>query len=209
MNAPFSRRNFIKAGGALVVGFSLTGAAAGQQIAAAEKAIGKTLDLNEVDGFLAISADGGVTVYSGKVDLGQGLRIAIRQMVAEELGCGVDRIEMVEGDTALTPDQGPTAGSTGVMRGGVQIRQAAATAREALLGLAAERLGKNRTELEVAINQVRLKSGGSGIGFTELVGDRRFGLKVDPKAPLKDPATYAVVGLKRRARRGRIRLPSG
>jgi CO/xanthine dehydrogenase Mo-binding subunit len=194
MNALLSRRDFIKAGSALVVGFSLTGAAAGQQIAAAERAIGKTLDPNEVDGFLAISADGGVTIYCGKVDLGQGLRIAIRQMVAEELGCGLDRIEMVEGDTALTPDQGPTAGSTGVMRGGVQMRQAAATAREALLGLAAERLGKNRTELEIAINEVRPKSGGAGIRFGALVGDRHFGLKVDPKAPLKDPATYAVVG---------------
>jgi CO/xanthine dehydrogenase Mo-binding subunit len=119
MNTLLSRRDFIRAGGALVVGFSLAGAAAGQQVAAAEKAIGKTLDPNEVDGFLAISADGRVMVYCGKVDLGQGLRIAIRQMVAEELGCGIDRIEMVEGDTALTPDQGPTAGSTGVMRGGV------------------------------------------------------------------------------------------
>ena len=194
MNALLSRRDFIKAGGALVVGFSLAGAASGQQVAAVEKAIGKTLDPNEVDGFLAIGADGGVTVYCGKVDLGQGLRIAIRQMVAEELGCGLDRIEMVEGDTALTPDQGPTAGSTGVMRGGVQIRQAAATAREALLGFAAERLGKNRTELEIATNEVRSKSSGAGIGFGALVGDRHFGLKVDPKAPLKDPATYTVVG---------------
>src|SRR5499427_6383589 len=94
----------------------------------------------------------------------RGWRIAIRQMVAEELGCDLDRIEMVEGDTALTPDQGPTAGSTGVMRGGVQIRQAAATAREALLALAAERLGKNRSDLQVAMNEVRPRSGGAGIG---------------------------------------------
>ncbi len=86
----------------------------------------------EVDGFIAVNADGSVTIFSGKVDLGQGLRIAIPQMAAEELGIGVDRIAMVEGDTALTPDQGPTAGSSGIMRGGVQIRQAAATAREAL-----------------------------------------------------------------------------
>ena len=55
-------------------------------------------------------------------------------MAAEELGIGVERIVLVEGDTALTPDQGPTAGSSGIMRGGVQIRQAAATAREALIG---------------------------------------------------------------------------
>jgi CO/xanthine dehydrogenase Mo-binding subunit len=80
------------------------------------------------------------------------------------------------------------------MRGGVEIRQAAATAREALLGLAAERLGKPRTALEAVGNEVRPRSGGAGAGFGELVGDRRFSLKVDPKAPLKDPASYTVVG---------------
>jgi len=194
MSAALSRRDFMKAGGALVVGFTVHNAAMPQRLPAAEKALGKTLDPNQVDGFLAIGADGNVTVYCGKVDLGQGLRIAIRQMAAEELGCGVDRIAMVEGDTALTPDQGATGGSTGVMRGGVQIRQAAATAREALLGLAAERLGRPRAELEAAENVVRPKSGGAGVGFGELVGDRRLGLKVDPKAPLKDPASYTVVG---------------
>ena len=78
-----------------------------------------------------------MVVYSGKVDLGTGHRIAMRQMVGEELGVGVERIELIEGDTALTPNQGPTAGSTGVMRGGVELRQAAATAREALIATAA------------------------------------------------------------------------
>ena len=61
-------------------------------------------------------------------------------MAAEELGIDVERINLIEGDTDLTPDQGPTAGSSGVMRGGVQIRQAAATARQALLRSAADRL---------------------------------------------------------------------
>ena len=93
-----------------------------------------------MDGFLAIDRNGAVTLYSGKVDLGTGLRIATRQMAAEELGIAVDRIAMIEGDTALTPDQGPTGGSTGTAVGGVQVRQAAATARQALLRLAAERL---------------------------------------------------------------------
>ncbi len=122
------------------------GDGAAQRLPAAEAALGKTLDLSEVDGFLAIGADSRVTIFCGKVDLGQGLRIAIPQMAAEELGIGVDRIVMLEGDTALTPDQGPTAGSSGIMRGGVQIRQAAATAREALIGLAAARAGRPASE---------------------------------------------------------------
>ena len=194
MNASSSRRDFLKTAGGLVVAFSLNGIATAQRLPGADNALGKTLDTKEVDGFLAIGADGGVTIYCGKVDLGQGLRIAIRQMAAEELGCAVDRIAMVEGDTALTPDQGPTAGSSGVMRGGVEIRQAAATAREALLGLAAERLGKPRAELEATAGEVRPRSGGAGVRFADLVPDRRFSLKLDPKAPLKDPATYTVVG---------------
>src|SRR5215471_14857476 len=139
MNAPHvSRRGFLKGGGALIV------AVAGPSHAVAEEArtAARVLDSNLVDAYFAIHQDGTVTLYCGKVDLGTGLRIAVPQMAAEELGIGLDRILLVEGDTALTPDQGPTAGSSGVSRGGVQIRQAAATAREALIAMAAARLGR-------------------------------------------------------------------
>ena len=132
-----TRRTLLKSGGALVVMLGLRGAPSAQRLADVGGAGGKPLDVNDVDGFLAIHRDGSVTLYSGKVDLGQGLRIAIPQMAAEELDVDVGRITLVEGDTALTPDQGATAGSTGVMRGGVQIREAAATAREALLAMGA------------------------------------------------------------------------
>ena len=189
-----SRRAFLRATGVLVVGFALPDRAFAQMAPAAKAALAKSVNAADVDGFLAIGADGTITVFCGKVDLGQGLRIAFRQMVAEELGCAVDRIVLVEGDTALTPDQGPTAGSTGITRGGVQIRQAAATAREALLGLAAERLGRARTELIAVESAVRPRQGGSGMSFAEIVGDKRFDLKIDAKAPLKDPKTYEVVG---------------
>ncbi len=135
-----------------------------------------------------------MTIFSGKVDLGQGLRIAIPQMAAEELGIGVERIVMIEGDTALTPDQGPTAGSSGIMRGGVQIRQAAATARETLIAMVAARANTPAAEFDTVDGEVRLKSGGAGIGFGQLVGDKRFDVKVDPKAKLRDPASYTVVG---------------
>ena len=142
MNARVTRREFLQAGGALLVTFATP--ALGQRLADADRALGKTLDTTDVDGFIAINADGTVSVFSGKVDLGQGLRIAIPQMAAEELGIGVERIALIEGDTALTPDQGATAGSSGIMRGGVQIRQAAATAREALIAMAAARTGRER-----------------------------------------------------------------
>src|SRR6476619_6585838 len=136
MNAPltksrFSRRAVLK-GGALTVGFALTGLRTNALAQGAAPAA-RVLDVKEVDAFLAVNADGSVTLFTGKVDLGQGLRIALPQMAAEELGIGIDKIKYVEGDTATTPDQGRTSGSNGIQRSGVQIRQAAATARKALI----------------------------------------------------------------------------
>jgi CO/xanthine dehydrogenase Mo-binding subunit len=195
---PLSRRDLLKAGGALVVaiGFatSLPKRALAQTLAGAESDIGKPLALDEVDSFLAIHGDGSVTVFAGKVDLGTGFRVAVRQMVAEELDIPMARIALVEGDTALTPDQGPTAGSTGITRGAVPIRQAAATARQALLRLAAETLGHSASDLVIEDGQVRSRAASAKVDIGKLIGDKRFSLKVDAKAPLKDPAGYKIVG---------------
>src|SRR5271165_7190417 len=128
-----TRRTMLKAG-ALTVGFALAGL---QTRAESATPAPRMLDPNELDSFLAVDGDGTVTLFCGKVDLGQGLRIAMRQIAGEELGIGVDKIKYVEGDTALTPDQGRTSGSNGIQQGGMQIRQAAATARRALFELAA------------------------------------------------------------------------
>jgi CO/xanthine dehydrogenase Mo-binding subunit len=132
-----NRRDFLKAGGALVVAFAVSGrpvpAAAQNGMAA------KPVAPDEVDSFLAVDGQGNVTVYSGKVDLGTGVRTALTQIAADELDVPLSRVTIVEGDTALTPDQGPTYGSLSIQNGGVQIRQAAATARRALLEEASNR----------------------------------------------------------------------
>src|SRR6202158_3142144 len=197
MNAPvktsrLSRRALLK-GGALTVGFALTGLRSDVSAQNATSAP-RVLDTKEVDAFLAVNGDGPVTVFCGKVDLGQGLRIAIPQIAAEELGIGVDKIKYVEGDTALTPNQGRTSGSNGIQRGGMQIRQAAATARKALIDLAAHRLNLKPEDLIATDGEVRPKAGGAGIGFASLLAGRQFNLKLDPNAPLKDPASYTIVG---------------
>jgi len=101
------RRQFLQAGGALVVAFALTPALAQQAAQGAFPLRGVADDA--VDSFLAIAPDGTVTLYSGRVDLGTGLRASYRQIVAEELDVAYERIVMIDGDTALTPDQGGTA----------------------------------------------------------------------------------------------------
>ena len=162
----FSRRDLLKTGGTVIVSFALGVRGAAQTASGPDATLGKPTDTTEVDSFLVVHADGSVMVYTGKVDLGTGLRIAIRQMAAEELELPVERVSLVEGDTALTPDQGSTGGSTGLTQGGVQVRRAAATAREAFRKLTP----------------------------ADLASGKHFDLKVDPKAPLKDPKTYRVVG---------------
>src|SRR5262249_55990961 len=85
----------------------------------ADRSLGKTVAPDQVDAFLVIHADNAVTVFTGKVDLGTGGRAAMRQMVAEELDIAIERItELIEADTAVCPDQGGTAGSTGIPRSG-------------------------------------------------------------------------------------------
>src|SRR5215469_10919990 len=150
-----TRRDLLKATGALVVSFTLRAQNSAE--------LAKPLDNSEVDSFLAIHPDGSATVYTGKVDIGQGLRIAVRQMAAEELGIPVERIKLVEGDTGLSPDQGGTGGSTGLTRGGSEVREAAATARQALLRMAAERMKRPESELMMAEGEVRPVGGGSGV----------------------------------------------
>ena len=189
-----SRRDILK-GGALLIGFcfhpGLSQTASGQPV---QVLTGKPVDGAEVDSFLVIHKDGTVTVFTGKVDLGTGLRIAVRQMAAEELGLTTDKVHLVEGDTALTPDQGRTGGSSGLTQGGVGVRQAAATARLKLLQLASDKLDRPLSDLVLFEGTIRPSKGGKGVTLAELVGDKPMELKVNPKATLKDPATYTVVG---------------
>lgn len=184
-----NRREFLAASGALVVSFALPGGVSAQAFAPA-----KSLSVGEVDGFLAIGADGTITVYSGKVDLGTGVRTALMQIAAEELDVPLERITMVEGDTLLTPDQGATISSVSISRGGMEIRRAAATARAALVAEGAKVLGTTTDQLATANGAVVSRADGRTVPYARLVGGRNFSLKLDPKAPTKDPKGYKLVG---------------
>ena len=191
-----SRRSFLAAGGVLIVGLGLDGPgrAQAQTVPNADRFLGKPLVPDVVDSFLAVHADGSVTVFVGKVDIGTGGRIAMRQIVGEELDVPLERIAMIEGDTALTPNQGATAGSYGIARGGAQLRQAAATARQALLAQAAQRLNRPAGDLQIADGLVSAKDGSASVSYSDLLGDRAFNVKIDIKAPLKSHERFRFIG---------------
>ncbi|PQA75941.1 molybdopterin cofactor-binding domain-containing protein [Rhodoferax sp. TS-BS-61-7] len=189
-----SRRNILK-GCFCFVAFSMLGF---EKPTLAQQIPRGTLSLNRVDSFLALRPDGSLIIYSGKVDLGTGHRIAMRQMVGEELSLPVARIDLVEGDTALTPNQGPTVGSTGVMRGGIELRLAAATLREEILALASKRLGANASSMELRDGLV-FAADGRILTIAELTvtaPGEFFPLKlmVNKNAALKLTKDYVLVG---------------
>jgi nicotinate dehydrogenase subunit B len=178
-----SRRDMLK-GGALLVSFSWLGLPV-TAFAQADPVLagGKPLALNSADSFLAIDEKGAITVYSGKVDLGTGVRTALSQIAADELDVPLSSVTIVEGDTALTPDQGPTFGSLSIQIGGVQIRNACAVARTALLDLASAKLGLKPEELRVQDGVIG--GGGKSVTYGELIGGKSFALEVDHKSPPK------------------------
>jgi nicotinate dehydrogenase subunit B len=146
--------------------------------------------------FVAILDDGRILAFNGHVDLGTGIRTSLAQIVAEELEVPAARVEMQLGDTAATPNQGPTIASATIQISAVPLRCAAAQARAKLLELASSALGEPVTRLATDNAQVFVEADPDGprITFAELVAGRRISLALDASAPVKDPASYRVVG---------------
>ncbi|MDE2211419.1 MAG: xanthine dehydrogenase family protein molybdopterin-binding subunit [Betaproteobacteria bacterium] len=182
-----SRRTFLKAAGSLVVAFSWL-----PDAARAAFVPPKRLATDTVDGFIEIRPDNTVTLYSGKVDLGTGVRTALTQIVAEELDVPLSAIAVVQGDTLTTPDQGPTFGSLSIQKGGMQIRQACATARAALVSRAAARF--QVPQESVATREGRCWNGQDSVTYAALVEKEGLVLATDPKAKPKAPKDHTVVG---------------
>ena len=189
MNKIIDRRSFLQSTGMLIVTFSLApGMAKAQTIDAV-----KTVSPDRVDGFLAIGQDGMITVYSGKVDLGTGVRTALTQIVAEELNTPMSHITVVQGDTALTPDQGLTNGSFSIQNGGMQLRRAAATARGAIVRQAAAKLNLDASELSIRDGIVFARNG-QALPIGECIDAASLEIRLDMDAPQKAPSDYTIVG---------------
>jgi nicotinate dehydrogenase subunit B len=205
-----SRRTLLKGSGALVIGFSLVGslrstAGLAQQplpsdtpsspSGEAARATRTAPPPDQVDSWLTIGEDGSVTIRSGKVELGTGVRTALAQIAADDLYVPFERVTVVAVDAGLSPDEGTTSGSKTLQQGGPTVRNACAEARLALLELAAERFGTSPDALVTENGAVRLASDPTfGVSYGELIGARQFHRVVSKSAPTRVPGTYDVVG---------------
>ncbi len=192
------RREFLKAGGALIIGFQLAGLCSADAQAADVSARGASAgppDPKQLDTWIAIHSDNTATIYIGFAELGQGASTALLQIAAEELDMDLDQLSSVRLDTNVTPNQGGTYSSASVQRGGPQIRAAAAEARQKLLELAAAKLGAPAGELRVARGVVSVAGRPqASVPYGELVGDKPFALSFTGSAPVKPAAEYKIVG---------------
>jgi len=191
-----SRRDFLKSCGALIVSFS--GASLIPVSATGQGEFGthsSHVDPEKLDSWLAVGADGTITAYTGKCDFGQGIFTAQTQLVAEELCVPIARVKLIQCDTAFTPDQGTTSGSqsTPTNFNSQNLALAAATAREALLSLAAEKFGESTGRLTVA-DGVIASTTGRRITYSELVGTRQFDIPLNKAAKRRSMAEWTVLG---------------
>ena len=192
MTADLSRRLFLAGSGALVVAYAAR-AAEIPPGAPPPKLPGSLKDWPRLAAWVQVAPDGAVTVFSGKAELGQGIRTALIQVAAEQLYLAPDQITLVTADTGRTPNEGYTAGSHSMQDSGTAIMNAAAEVRGILVAEAASRLGVAATDLTPGGGRVTATDGRS-LGYGELVGSLSPDRLAQPGAPLKDPASFTVIG---------------
>ena len=214
--ANISRRRLLKAGGCLTVVFALgpmervwpqhraggAGGAPGDLESGGEGGSsgggkGKlpgSLDKEPwLDAWIRIDADNRITVFTGKAELGQGIKTALTQVAAEELQVHPRRITLVTADTARTPNEGYTAGSHSMQDSGTALRYAAAQVREVLAGLAAQRFGVDAATLKLNDGAI-VARGGQRASYGELLVGQNLHLRFDPAARPRDPASHTIAG---------------
>ncbi|PQJ26966.1 aldehyde dehydrogenase [Salinibacter sp. 10B] len=196
------RRTFLKSAGTLTIGFSLLpGCQLTQDEADAAEAsdpAGRS-DLPpslaqhpRIDAWLRVLGDGRLRVYTGKLELGQGIRIAIAQVAAEELHTSPDRLEVHLAETGVTPNERYTSASVSIEHSAMSVRHASATARRILKERAAQQFG---VESEgVKIDDGTLTAGSQSATFAEVLGDEQITETVTEPADLRPTDEREWVG---------------
>ena len=198
-SARIDRRTFVTGLGVLVVGF---GAAACASPAVQPKPHGASeanplgpVTYPQVDSWLALDAQGNVTITFGKVELGTGVETAIAQLVADELAVPIARVHVVQGDTARTPNQGYTAGSQTLTSGSIPVRQAAAEARSVMIALGAQHFGVPAGRLTTRAGAVAVNgSPARTVSYAALLHGRRFERTIPAHPPMRPAKDYEYIG---------------
>jgi len=194
MNAmpPLTRRLLLTTGGALVVSFALLPklAALAQNVPKLPGDLDKTPML---DSWIAIDAQGRITVFAGKAELGQGIKTALIQCAAEEIEVDPAGITLITADTERTPNEGYTAGSHSMQDCGTAILNAAAQVRGILIELAATRLNLPAEQLKATQGTV-VANDGRSVRYGELLTGQDLHRPAHPTSPLKDPKNFVVIG---------------
>jgi nicotinate dehydrogenase subunit B len=189
-----SRRDLLKAGTGLVVAIAYAPISALAQGIPAPAHLPGSLDSNRLlSAWLRVNPNGTVTVFTGKVELGQGILSALAQVAADELDVDYRRIDMVTADTSRTPDEGFTAGSQSIEHSGTAIRFACAEARQILLAAAAARLGVEAGDLTVADGAIAAP-GGKHTTYWEVTTDAMLRREATAKHKPKTAGEYKLIG---------------
>ena len=184
----FNRREFLQVTGAgIFVFFTL-----GQLDGAIQRGRGRDYP-SDFNAYLKIGADGRVTCFSGKIEMGQGIITSLAQMLAEELDVSLDAVDMVMGDTSLCPYDGGTTGSRSTKYFGPPLRKAAAQARAVLLQMAAEQLDLPEDQLIVTNGLISERSGTGAISYAQLAGGKRIE-RFLPDVQIKNHSEHSVSG---------------
>lgn len=199
---PLSRRRFLQsvgAGAGLVVAWSSGvsahggGPAIGTGAAALQSA--RPEPPMDLDAYLRVNEDGSVTLFTGKVEYGQGIQTGFGQIAAEELSLPFEAVEVICGITNVVPYDGTTSGSGSTRRTGIRLRQAAAEMREWLIELGADELGVAATDVAVEDGAVVVSgSPDASVSFASLASGKQALRELREDVPLKDPAEYTTVG---------------
>ena len=181
-------------GGALILSFSLSRYPTLAQDAPKPAPLpGDLKKAPFLDSWIRVGADGKITVFTGKSELGQGIKTALRQVAAEELSVSFEDIDLITSDTAQTADEGFTSGSQSMSDSGTAILHAAAQVRELLIGLAATKLGADATTLKAEGGRIVANDGRSA-GYGDIVAGDVLHVQAQPQSKRKDPTTFSIVG---------------
>ena len=196
-----SRRAALAGLGALVVSYSSAGGLLAQDTGApqpgppqpaAPELPGSLEHSPLLDSWIRIDEDGAVTAFTGKAELGQGIKTALAQVAAEQLDVDVGRIKMQMADTALTPNEGYTAGSQSMQDSGTALMHAAAQVRQLLVAEAASRAGVPADRLTTHDGTVMVPDG-KRFSYGELVSGQMLHVQAASQSPLRDPSQYMIM----------------